>query len=123
MQPNTERSIKALIQGYFDGLHHADVDKLNRIFAPDCVLKAPGIRRTKTEWLQLVKSRPVPAEQNAAYDYQILNIEILGDQAMVKVDVPLLGSHFVDYLGLLRENGEWLIVNKMYADKPGILDA
>ncbi len=36
------------------------------------------------------------------------------DQAMAKVDVPLLAAHFIDFLGLLKEDGTWKIVNKMY---------
>ncbi|MCG8612298.1 MAG: nuclear transport factor 2 family protein [Pseudomonadales bacterium] len=107
---------------YFDGLHNADVDLLKRIFHPDCVLKAPGIRRDINEWLRLVSNRPVPANEGLPYAYRILNIEVLGQQAMVKVLCPLLGSTFVDFLGLLRENDRWLIVNKMYADIPDYLN-
>lgn len=108
--------IETLIRDYFIGLHQGDVERLARIFHPDVVLKAPGVRRSRQEWLDLVANRPVPEQEGHPYDYRILGIELVGDQAMVKVHCPLLGHTFLDYLGLLRENGRWLIVNKMYAD-------
>ena len=118
MKTESERRITELVQLYFEGLHHADIKKLGTVFSYDCVLKAPGVRRNLGQWLELVQNRPVPAEQDAPYAYEILSMEVLGDQAMVKVSVPLLGSDFIDYLGLLKEDGKWSIVNKMYADKP-----
>jgi len=48
------------------------------------------------------------------YAFKVLSLDIEGDQAMAKVDVPLLAAHFIDFLGLLKEDGKWKIVNKMY---------
>ncbi len=31
-----------------------------------------------------------------------------------RVDVPVFDNHYIDFLGLLKEDGNWLIVNKMY---------
>lgn len=118
MQPNSADAILRIVQAYFEGLHHADVEKLTSIFSPDCILKAPGVRRDLSQWLELVESRPTPAALGHSFAYEILNIETLGEQALVKVYCPLFGREFIDYLGLLQENGKWLIVNKMYADMP-----
>ena len=115
MQQEFERVLN-IIQDYFDGLHHGDVKKLDAIFHDDAVLKAPGIRRTKQEWLAAVASRPVPVEKGCSYQFKVLSVEILQDQAMVKVECPLFDYFYVDYLGLLKENQQWLIVNKMYTD-------
>ena len=67
--------------------------------------------------MALVASRPIPADEGHGFNYKILSVEVLGDQAMVKASCPLLGHDFIDYLGFLRENGVWLIVSKMYADR------
>ena len=48
------------------------------------------------------------------YNFNIQSLEIVGDQAMAKVDAPLLAAHFIDFLGLLKEDGQWKIVNKMF---------
>jgi len=108
------QEIMMLLQDYFDGLYEADIEKLKTIFHPDTVLKANGLRRGRDEWLDAVISRPVPKAAGMAYDFTIISIEIINDQAMAKVDVPLLAGHYIDYLGLLKEGGKWLIVNKMY---------
>jgi len=109
-------SVMSLVQAYFDGLYQGDVKKLRAIFHPDAFLKAPGLRRSLEEWLEAVATRLIPAEQGQAYDFKLLSIEVIKDQAMVKLDCPLFDHEYVDYLGLLKENGSWLIVNKMYTD-------
>ncbi len=106
-----------LLEQYFEGLHHGNVEKLTAIFHPRCQLQAPGIRRSRDEWLTLVAMRESPAKRGDPFNYRILSIDIQGEQAMAQVDCPLLGSRFTDYLGLLYESGEWKIVNKMYADR------
>ncbi len=111
------QDITDMTEAYFMGLHHADIEKLDGIFHEDMVLKAPGIRRSKQEWLGLVAARLIPAMEGHEFRYKTLSMDIAGDQAMVKVYCPLLGSEFFDFLGFLKEDGQWMIVNKMYADK------
>lgn len=118
MNSAEKEAVELVLRDYFDGLHHADVKKLRAIFHRDAALQAPGIRRSREEWLRLVGSRPVPIEQGADYTYRVLFVEIIGDQAMVKLFCPLLGNCYIDFLGLLKESGQWRIVNKMYADCP-----
>lgn len=108
--------VTEMVQAYFEGLHQGDTHKLRALFHEDTVLKAPGIRRTREEWLSLVATRAVPAEEGHPYAYKLLSVDIIADQAMVKALCPLLGHTFLDFLGLLKENGKWLFVSKMYAD-------
>lgn len=112
------RSITDILMKYFDGLHRADTELLNSIFDDESRLYAPGIRRSKEEWLDLVANRSVPQQLGHAFAYEVLSIEVCGDQAMAKVTCPLLGKDFIDYLGLLWEDGKWRIVTKQYADNP-----
>jgi len=109
-------SVISLVQDYCDGLYQGDISKLRSIFHSDVFLKAPGLRRSLEQWLDAVASRPVPGQQGQPYDFKLLSIEITKDQAMVKLECPLFDHLYVDYLGLLKENGRWLIVNKMYTD-------
>ena len=109
-------AVMALVGDYFAGLHYGDVAVLKAIFHHDAYLQAPGLRRSLEDWLDAVASRPVPKQQGAAFDYKLVSIEIIKDQAMVKLECPLFEHFYMDYLGLLKENGRWLIVNKMYSD-------
>ena len=99
--------LEAMVIEYFQGLHTGDTDRLSPLFHQDCVLKAPGLRRTLNEWLTAHIGHPE--------NYRILRVELAGSQAMVKVACPLPHGNFTDYLGLLKEDGVWRIVNKMYA--------
>ncbi|MFO7704818.1 MAG: nuclear transport factor 2 family protein [Halopseudomonas sp.] len=113
-------AIAALLGHYFDGLHRADTALLGGIFDDAAHLYAPGVRRSKQQWLELVANRPVPAALGHAFAYQILSVELTGEQALAKVSCPLLGRHYIDYLSLLKEQGQWRIVAKLYADNPFI---
>jgi len=116
MKPDDFAIITGIVQQYFDGLHHGDVTALTSIFHSDAWLKAPGSRRSVNEWLTDVANRATPKEQGRAYEFKLLSLDIVQDQAMVKIQCPLFDFNYIDFLGLLKENDQWLIVNKMYAD-------
>lgn len=103
-----------LLNEYFDGLYNGDVETLRRIFHDDAWLKGNGYRKTRDEWLDAVANRPIPRDEAMPFDFNIVSLEIIDNQAMAKVDVPLLAAHFIDFLGLLKEDGAWKIVNKMF---------
>ena len=107
-------AIVGLLNDYFDGLFEGDVEKLRSIFHADAWLKGNNYRKTLNEWLEAVANRPIPCDEGMEYNFNIQSLEIIGDQAMAKVDAPLLAAHFIDFLGLLKEDGQWKIVNKMY---------
>lgn len=109
-------SITEIIQVYFHGLHNGDVTRLKSIFHQDTWLKAPGVRRSLEQWLKDVADRSTPAQLNSPFNFKILSIDVVQDQAMVKIQCPLFDFNYIDFLGLLKEQGQWLIVNKMYTD-------
>ncbi|MDF2180243.1 nuclear transport factor 2 family protein [Aliiglaciecola sp. CAU 1673] len=112
------QAVEAMLMQYFDGLHRADIALLDKIFDPQARLYAPGVRRSKAQWLELVAHRPVPAQIGDPFAYRVLSIELCGMQAIAKVACPLLGQHFIDFLSLLKEEGRWRIMAKQYADNP-----
>jgi len=107
-------AVTELLNNYFASLYEGDVTQLREIFHDDAWLKGNNYRKTRDEWLEAVANRPVPSVEGMEYNFNIQSLEIVGDQAMTKVDVPLLAAHFIDFLSLLKENGEWKIVNKMF---------
>jgi len=108
--------ITDILHQYFDGLHHGDTAKLKSLFHGDAWLKAPGIRRSLTQWLTDVEKRSVPAQLNKPFNFKILAIDVVQDQAMAKIFCPLFDFNYIDFLGLLKEGGQWRIVSKMYTD-------
>ena len=117
LEPSTQSDYEAitdLLNVYFEGLYDGDVGTLRGIFHDDAWLKGNSYRKSRDEWLEAVANRPIPRTEGMVYNFKILSLEIVGDQAMAKVDVPLLAAHFIDFLSLLKEDGEWKIVNKMF---------
>lgn len=110
--------ITRLLNEYFEGLYNADEKQLRKVFHPTANLQSQGLRLTRDDWLHRVVNRAIPKEINESYSYKIINIDILGEQAMAKVECPLLGNFYIDFLSLLKEKGQWKIVNKMYANAP-----
>lgn len=109
-------SITAILQSYFDGLHHGDAAKLTSLFLPDVWLKAPGVRRPLAQWLTDVAARSTPADLNKPFAFKILSIDVVQDQAMAKIHCPLFDFNYIDFIGLLKEEGKWRIASKMYTD-------
>lgn len=110
------QAVAQCLQWYFEGLFEADVEKLRSIFHAQATLQAPGIRRTRDQWLELVANRPVPKAIGADWSFKVLSIEIVNNEAMAKVECPLFEYLYIDFLSMLKEEGRWQIVNKMYAD-------
>ena len=113
---NDFNAIEDILHSYFDGLYHGDVTQLKSIFHSDAWLKAPGLRRSLSQWLKDVAERTTPAELNAPIDFKIISIDVVQDQAMAKIHCPLFDFNYIDFLGFLKEEGKWIIVNKMYSD-------
>lgn len=108
--------IRNIISSYFTALYQGNSSKLKEIFHPTAMLKSPGNFRSLERWLQDVETRATPESLGQAFNFKILSIEIIQDQAMVKLECPLFDHFYIDFLGLLKEQGRWLIVNKMYTD-------
>ena len=45
---------------------------------------------------------------------QIASVDVTGTVASVKVEEDYPGSHYTDYVSLLKLDGEWRIVNKVF---------
>ena len=108
--------VTAILHTYFEGLHQGDVSKLSAVFHDDAWLKSPNSRRSLAQWLTDVAARSTPVQLNQPFAYKILSLDIVQDQAMAKIHCPLFDFNYIDFIGLLKEQGQWRIVTKMYAD-------
>ena len=58
------------------------------------------------------------AGKEEAGDLRIASVDITDNAASVKVVETYPKSVYVDYLNLLRLNGKWIVVNKIYTIRP-----
>lgn len=112
--------VEQTIQTYFDGLYEGDVDKLAQVFHPSSALtwEQEGALQvlTRDEWLKVVRERPSPKSKQLVRDDGILLLDHSSPTtAFVKVKCQIPPRHFTDYLSLIRLDGRWQIVQKVYA--------
>ena len=120
MDSDERAAIGQTIQAYFDGLYDGDADQLASIFHEAAALTfEQGGNITVlplAQWLKAVRERPAPRAKGLARDDAILQLDQSGPTtAFVKVKCQMPPRYFTDYLSLLKADGRWLIVQKVFA--------
>lgn len=111
--------IRSALQLYFDVMHECDLEKFDRIFHPtsslfnakDGVLTLRPFVKYRTE----IENRVSPKSLGQPRIDSILTIDILSpEMCFAKVRVRIHEKIFVDNLNLLKIDGRWMIVAKIY---------
>ena len=111
-----ETAVRQAVQSYLRGLKFNDVESLKKAFWPEAKLffvKNDGRlgQLTQSQWYEGFAASAGKEEKG---DLKITDVDITGNAASVKVEEDYPGSVYIDYLSLLKFNGEWKIVNKIY---------
>ena len=118
-----ERGIREAVQHYVEGMRTHKVDGLKEGFHQQAILcgylgdemiAAPI--EALYEW---VKANPAPAETGEVFDCSILAIEVTGRVATATVRETSHEGSVIDYFHLLKDNGRWWIVSKLWDAEPG----
>lgn len=108
-----------VLQLYFDGLYHGDVTRLAQVFHPQAlyataVPQEPLILHMEA-YFEIVKNRSSPAFKNEARIDEVMSIEHVGPvTALAKVRCAIADKRFVDLLSLIRVDGRWQIMAKVF---------
>ena len=84
--------------------------------------KIQGIRegqlvsRTREEFAKGAPGKP--ADDEAQRKRRIVSLDVVGDAAYAKIDLDYPKVHFTDYMTLLKVDGEWKIMSKVYQARP-----
>lgn len=113
-------AIRQVVQLYLDGLYDGHVDHLRQAFHPTANLTfADGgaISITSRDaWCEAVANRPSPRAQNLSRHDEIVMIDQSSPvTAFVKLNCAIPPRFFTDYLNLLKIDGRWQIVQKIFA--------
>ena len=115
--------IRAVLQTYFDALHHCDTDKLQQAFHPRAIYatadETPLLYRTMEQYVPVIEARPSPASRGEPRRDVIERIELAGENtAMARVRCSIGARDFVDLLTLVRDGGHdggrWQIIAKVF---------
>jgi hypothetical protein len=66
-----------------------------------------------------VSANPAPADTGELFDCSILKIEVTGRVATAAVRETSHEGSVIDYFHLLKDNGLWWIVSKLWDAEPG----
>lgn len=115
----TLSDIGDVIQDYFDALYFCDVDRLQRVFHPKAIYatadETPLLYRTMDEYIPVVAARQSPASRNEIRRDHIDAIDLAGENtAMVRARCSIGPRDFVDFLTLVRTDGQWRIIAKVF---------
>ena len=114
-----EAAVRAVVDAYLHGLKFNDVASLRTAFWPDAKLlfvdKNGSLGQlSQEEWYKMFAGSAGKEEEG---DLRISSLDITDNAASVKVIETYPKSIYVDYLNLLRLNGKWVIVNKIYTSR------
>lgn len=115
-------AIGLVLDDYFSGLYTGDTDLLRSVFHPQAAsfasVNGQPFHTTIGAWLESVANRTSPAELGERCSMTVMSVDVLGTIAIAKVHVPARGFNYYNFLSLLRQDGQWLIVNKVFVDLP-----
>lgn len=112
------KEIESIIINYFEGIFHGNITQLKTCFHENVVIYGDikGVEYIKSvkAYLEGVKNRQSPKDLNETFKMKIIGIDILGNIAMAKLHIPMLGNNYYDYLSFAKINNDWKIVNKLF---------
>lgn len=111
--------IAEALENYFAGFFEGDVEKLQKIFHPSAHLYAategPLSDRDMEKVYEGVRGRQSSASRGLDRFDRILSIDQSGPEAAIaKVQIALGDQLYTDFLNLLKLDGRWQIISKVY---------
>jgi hypothetical protein len=124
MDDNTaEAGIRDTLRLYFDGLHLSDTGRLERAFHPKaryvCATDGAFVNLGMAEYLPIVAARVSPASRGEARRDRVVSIALAGPvTAAVRVECAIGPKFFTDLLTMIRLDGRWQIIAKVFHHEP-----
>jgi len=114
--------VRAVVETYLHGLKFNDVESLKKAFWPDAKLfftKSDGSlgQLTQADWYAGFAQS---AGKESKADLKITSVEVTNDVASAKVVETYPSSRYTDYISLVRFDGKWQIVNKIYTEQKAV---
>jgi 4-oxalocrotonate tautomerase family enzyme len=112
-------ALLALASDYLDALYFADAERLARVFHPRARYFSTAEGRLKEldmpAYFEIVRGRVSGAKTGQPRYDRLLSVDVAGPHtALVKLECALPPRHFTDYLSLVKEEGRWSIISKVF---------
>ena len=113
-----EIAVRAVLEHYLQGHATGDGAHMRLAFNPAARLYWSSAdtlaTRTSDEYIARMPGKPAPDEATGARKRSIELVDVTGNAATGKVVLDYPDAHIVDYMSLLKTNGEWRIINKIF---------
>lgn len=114
-----EAAARQTAQWYLDAGDTRDGALMRRAFHPDAYLLFNGddgyTQLPFAEWVARIEQATGPARPRQA---AITSVDVTGDAAVAKITIETATMRITDYLSMLKVDGEWKIVNKIFTRQP-----
>ena len=109
--------VEKTVSYYLDGGTNNDFDTLKKAFHGTATMKyIGGEGYTEVNALEFFGSRMKPGPKQDRKT-RIASIDIAGNSANAKLEIEYPTFTFIDYMNLLKIDGEWKIVSKIFYKK------
>lgn len=113
-----EVAVRAALQHYIAGHATGDPAHMRAAFNPAARLfwsSADTLAtRTSDEYIARMPEKPAADEASGVRKRHIELVDVTGNAAVGKIVLDYPDAHIVDYMSLLKTNGEWKIINKIF---------
>jgi hypothetical protein len=116
---HVENEIRITLANYFEAMYSQDMEKFDSVFHPSVTLySAQGnelVLRPHALYRNQVLNRQSPKELGNPRSDQVLMIDVMSESmALAKVQLQMFGGIMQDYLNLVKIDGHWWIIAKLY---------
>lgn len=115
-QNGEEAAVRKALEHYLQGHATGDGAHHRMAFFPEANLYfvQNGVLTTVTSEAYASRSSGRPAADEAQRKRRIAHIDISGTAAIAKIELDYPNARFIDYMSLLKVNGEWRIIAKIF---------
>jgi hypothetical protein len=115
-----EEAVRATVELYFQGMMEANPEALREAFHTDARLIGLGgdgqvMIIPFEKWASGWEGRD-PRDPETHVNV-IIDVDVHGTAANAKTDLKWPNVRYIDYLSLLKVDGEWVIVNKIWTEE------
>ncbi len=113
-QTSSLQLIEKTINHYFDGMVNHNADSFTKAFHPTAIMRwNDGAKYSEVNAVEAL-SGYVNSNDTVKTKTKIVNVNIVGDAANVHLELEYETFTFVDFMHLMKIEGEWKIVSKTY---------
>jgi Putative lumazine-binding len=107
---------------YFEGVRHSDTAAAHRAFHPVAIMYSVRdgklAERTISDWLTAIAERAPKPPKPDAVERRVVSVDVTGKAATAKLELISPEAVITDYMSLLKVDGEWTIVGKIFDRRP-----